>query len=48
MALTDIHFDAVTENLVTTLIEINVTQELIDEVLKIVGSVSHRNDVLNR
>ena len=46
--LTDGHFDAVAEDLVATLIEINVPQELIDEVVQIVGSSAHRNDVLNR
>ena len=48
MGLTDSHFDAVAENLVTTLVELNIPQDLIDEVVKIVGSVAHRNDVLNR
>lgn len=46
--LTDIHFDAIAENLVLTLQELNVSQDLIDEVVTIVGSVQHRNDVLNR
>ncbi|MDJ0844825.1 group I truncated hemoglobin [Crocosphaera sp.] len=48
MGLTDSHFDAVAEDLVATLVDINVPQELIDEVVKIVGSSAHRNDVLNR
>ncbi len=48
MGLTDIHFDAIAEDLVATLVEINVPQELIDEVVEIVGSSAHRNDVLNR
>jgi hemoglobin len=48
MALTDIHFDAIAENLVTTLIELEISQELIDEVVQTVGSVAHRNEVLNR
>ncbi|MEL4896773.1 group I truncated hemoglobin [Crocosphaera sp. Alani8] len=48
MGLTDIHFDAIAEDLVATLMEINVPQELIDEVVEIVGSSAHRNDVLNR
>lgn len=48
MGLTDIHFDAIAENLVATLVEMEVPQALIDEVVQIVGSVSHRNDVLNR
>lgn len=46
--LTDIHFDAIAENLVTTLQDLNIAQDLIDEVVEIVGSVQHRNDVLNR
>ncbi len=48
MGLTDSHFDAIAENLVATLVEINVPQDLIDEVVQIVGSSAHRNDVLNR
>lgn len=46
--LTDIHFDAIAEDLVATLVEMEVSQDLIDEVVQIVGSVNHRNDVLNR
>ncbi|BAW97580.1 cyanoglobin [[Synechococcus] sp. NIES-970] len=46
--LTDVHFEAIAENLVLTLQELNVPQGLIDEVVTIVGSVQHRNDVLNR
>ncbi|BAQ61606.1 cyanoglobin [Geminocystis sp. NIES-3708] len=46
--LTDIHFDAIAENLVITLQELKVAPDIIDEVVKIVGSVQHRNDVLNR
>ncbi|BAZ06467.1 group I truncated hemoglobin [Calothrix sp. NIES-3974] len=48
MGLTDTHFDAIAENLVATLVELKVPQALIDEVVQIVGSVAHRNDVLNR
>lgn len=48
MGLTDSHFDAIAENLVATLVELQVAQPLIDEVVGIVGSVAHRNDVLNR
>lgn len=48
MGLTDSHFDAIAENLVSTLVELKVSQELIDEVVQIVGSIAHRNDVLNR
>ncbi|MBD0264076.1 MAG: hemoglobin [Tolypothrix sp. Co-bin9] len=48
MGLTDIHFDAIAEDLVATLVEMEVPQTLIDEVVQIVGSIAHRNDVLNR
>ena len=48
MGLTDLHFDAIAQNLVETLHELNVSQENIDEVVTIVGAVEHRNDVLNR
>jgi hemoglobin len=48
MGLTDIHFDAIAENLIETLKELGIAQNLIDEVASIVGSVAHRNDVLNR
>jgi len=48
MGLTDVHFDAIAQNLVETLHELNVSQENIDEVVSIVGAVEHRNDVLNR
>ncbi|WP_260441951.1 hypothetical protein [Microcystis aeruginosa] len=48
MGLTDSHFDAIAEDLVATLVELEVPQALIDEVVQIVGSVTHRNDVLNR
>ncbi|WP_017327530.1 group 1 truncated hemoglobin [Synechococcus sp. PCC 7336] len=48
MGLSDIHFDAIAENLVATLVELDIPQESIDEVVQIVGSVEHRNEVLNR
>ena len=48
MGLSDEHFDAIAENLVTTLKELGISQDLIDEVATVVGSVQHRNDVLNR
>lgn len=48
MGLTDVHFDAIAQNLVETLQELNISQENIDEVVRIVGGVEHRNDVLNR
>ncbi|WP_330204029.1 group 1 truncated hemoglobin [Cyanobacterium sp. Dongsha4] len=48
MGLTDVHFDAIAENLINTLKELGIQQNLIDEVGAIVGAVSHRNDVLNR
>lgn len=44
--LNDTHFDAVAENLVTTLKEMGVGQEAIDQVLAIVETT--RNDVLGR
>lgn len=48
MGLTDSHFDAIAEDLVRTLVEMKVPQALIDEVVQIVGSATHRNDVLDR
>lgn len=48
MGLTDSHFDAIAEDWVATLVEMEVPQTLIDEVVQIVGSAAHRNDVLNR
>jgi hemoglobin len=48
MGLTDHHFDAIAEDLVATLVEMEVPQTLIDQVVQIVGSTVHRNDVLNR
>jgi len=44
--LNDGHFDAVAENLIATLKELTVPQELIDEVVAIVAPT--RDDVLNR
>ncbi|WP_392533632.1 group 1 truncated hemoglobin [Nostoc sp. C117] len=46
--LSDSHFDAIAEDLVATLVKMEVPQTLIDEVVQIVGSIAHRNDVLNR
>jgi hemoglobin len=46
MDLSDIHFDAVVENLGTTLKELGVADDLIAEVASIAEST--RNDVLNR
>ncbi|MBE8998378.1 group 1 truncated hemoglobin [Nostoc sp. LEGE 12447] len=48
MGLTDSHFNAIAEDLVATLVDMEVPQTLIDEVVQIVGSTAHRNDVLNR
>lgn len=42
------HFDAVAEDLVLTLQEMGVSQELIDEVVAIAGAPHHRNDILNQ
>ena len=44
--LTDIHFNAVAENLQATLVQLKVKKELIDKILAIAEST--RNDVLNR
>ncbi|MCH9754049.1 MAG: group 1 truncated hemoglobin [Alphaproteobacteria bacterium] len=44
--LNDSHFDAVVENLATTLKELEVTDDLISEVAKVAEST--RNDVLGR
>lgn len=44
--LNDTHFDAVVENLASTLHELNVPQSLIDQVAAIAEST--RNDVLDR
>jgi len=44
--LNDSHFDAVAENLGKALMDLNVAQEMIDEVMAIVGST--RDDVLGR
>ena len=44
--LDDSHFDAVAENLIATLQELGVGQDLIDQVMAIAGST--RNDVLGR
>lgn len=45
--LTGEHFDAIAEDLVLTLQEIGVSQELIDEVVAIAGAPHHRRDILN-
>jgi len=44
--LSDLHFDAVAENLVATLEELGVPQDLIGEVVAVVGPT--RDDVLGR
>lgn len=46
LGLTDMHFDAVVENLVATLRELNVPDRLIKEVGKIAESI--RSEVLNK
>ncbi len=46
MNLTDEHFNAVAEDLVATLNELEVAQELIDEVVTIVSGA--KDDVLNK
>ncbi len=45
MNLTEEHFNAVANNLVATLNELNVPQDMIDEVVEI--AISTKNDVLN-
>lgn len=46
--LTGEHFDAIAEDLLLTLQEMGVAQELIDEVAAIAGAPAHRRDVLNQ
>lgn len=46
LGLNDSHFDAVMEHLTSTLVELSVPQNLIDQVAAIAEST--RNDVLNR
>jgi hemoglobin len=41
------HFDAIAEDLVLTLQEMGVGQDLIDEVVAVAGAPQHRSDVLN-
>jgi len=48
MGMDDRHFDAIVENFVATLEELDVPQELIDEAAQVVNSEQHRNNVLNR
>ncbi|MEB3212690.1 MAG: group 1 truncated hemoglobin [Leptolyngbyaceae bacterium] len=48
MGLNDEHFDAILENLVATLKELNLAQDLIDQVMAIAGDRGHRNAILNR
>jgi hemoglobin len=42
------HFNAVAENLIATLKEMGVSQELIDEVAAVVAAPQNRQDVLNQ
>lgn len=42
------HFDAIAEDLVLTLQELEIGQDLIDEVVAIAGSPQHKSDVLNQ
>lgn len=46
LALSDAHFDAVARHLESTLKDLDVPQELVDEVMSIAAST--RDDVLNR
>lgn len=47
MGLNGGHFDAVVENLVETLKELGISDELIKEVAAIAASPDHKRDVLN-
>uniref|UniRef100_B8HSM2 Group 1 truncated hemoglobin n=1 Tax=Cyanothece sp. (strain PCC 7425 / ATCC 29141) TaxID=395961 RepID=B8HSM2_CYAP4 len=42
------HFDAIAEDLVLTLQELGISQDLIDQVVAIAGAPEHRSDVLNQ
>lgn len=46
--LKDEHFDAVTENLMTTLKEMGVSEDLLAEVAEVAAAPQHKNDVLNQ
>ncbi|ACK73519.1 globin [Gloeothece citriformis PCC 7424] len=46
--LSDEHFDAIVEDLVETLKELEVSENLIEQVKSIAGDIHHRNDILNR
>ena len=48
MGLNGGHFDAVVENLVKTLKELGISDELIQEVGAIAAAPEHKRDVLNR
>ncbi len=48
MGMNSTHFDAVVENLVETLKEIGVSEELITEVTAIAGATQHKKDILNQ
>ena len=46
LALNESHFNAIAENLVATLKDLKISQELIDQVVAIVATT--KDDVLNR
>ncbi|HEY9617396.1 MAG TPA: group 1 truncated hemoglobin [Microcoleaceae cyanobacterium] len=48
MGLNSDHFDAVAENLVATLKELGVSDELIAEVTAVAAAPEHKRDVLNQ
>lgn len=48
MGLNGEHFDAVVENLVETLKELGISDELIGEVAAIAAAPAHKRDVLNQ
>jgi hemoglobin len=47
MGLNGEHFDAVVENLMETLKELGISDELIEEVAAVVAAPEHRQEVLN-
>ena len=48
MGLNGDHFDAVAENLIETLKEMSVSDELIQEVAAVAAATQHKKDVLNQ
>ncbi|MGC9506120.1 group I truncated hemoglobin [Baaleninema sp.] len=46
--LNESHFDAIAENLLTTLKEMGVSDEMLEEVAGVVAAPQHKKDVLNQ